>query len=414
MKVMYLTWGETPRSYGIYASQGLRQLNATSDIMPDDDFCYVAGLPFVHSGLVREKFLYREELRRVRSILSPIPFHLIKVPTTQNFINVGGAGFSSVHSVLAINKLNGIICEFKPDIIHCRAYHAAWAALKVRKKFGANFRVVFDARGLWPEEVAIKKRVGKDNPTYKFMKHIESVLLRESDVTVVVSSPLIDHYEKLGARNLRKIHVSAPVDGLKFQAKTVRNDGPIKFVYLGALSETTWHKPSALLLLFRKLKAIVPSARLKIITTSDHEAVKRLFGEFSSEDLELVSTRTVSELALELSDCDVGLMSYYLPDEELEVELANNVLAVKTAEYFSAGLPLIVNKMCGGAAHLVDSTGYGFSYDPFSMSELSLDKVNSILEKNPEEISAYAQLEFSYDSNAQRYASLYRSLIAAD
>ena len=46
MKVIYLTWGETPRSYGVFGSQVIRQFVETSKLLPEHKFYMICGLVY--------------------------------------------------------------------------------------------------------------------------------------------------------------------------------------------------------------------------------------------------------------------------------------------------------------------------------------------------------------------------------
>lgn len=411
MNITYLTWGETPRSYGIFASQAVGQFVHTSQQFPEHSYSFLSGLPVIHSGLVREKLGYCTEIRNIRTKLGEIPFSIIPIITTQNFINSGGVGFRSMHGT-SLRSLAKKLKSLRSDVIHCRAYHATWAALEVRHRYKLNYRVIFDARGLWPEEVAIKKGYDPQHPTYLFMKKVEQRLLKESDVTIVVSNPLISHYQKLGATQIECIHVSAPVEKLARNRVNLRPSADRLTVgYVGALATNTWHQPLELLRIYKKIRTEYPNSHLRIVTTSNHDEVRRIFLEIPSSEITITSTHNSDELATELEQFDIGILAYYRPETEIEKLLSRMVIAVKTAEYMAAGIPVLCNKMCGGAASVIEATDFGLTYDPEGMSEVTQNALSNL--KNGidrEQIKKYASDAFSYQNNAKRYAQLYEGL----
>lgn len=410
MNITYLTWGETPRSYGVFASQAIGQFYQNSRQLQDNSYSFLSGLPLIHSGFVREKLGYLNELKNIRSKLGDIPFSIIPIFTTQNFINSAGLGFYSMHG-LSLRLLSKKLKALKSDVVHCRAYHATWAALEVRRRYNLTYKVIFDARGLWPEEVAIKNGYDTQHPTYLFMKKIEQRLLKEADTTVVVSEPLLPYYEKLGATRIKCIHVSAPVDQLsKAERDSATSSERLTLGYVGALSADTWHQPTELLRLYKKIRSELPNTCLRIVTTSNHDDVRRVFSEISPNELTITATHNSDELAAELSQFDFGILSYYRPETEVEKLLSGMVLAVKTAEYMAAGLPVICNRMCGGAASIIEHTGFGIAYSPESLSEITKGALLNLKHTHsPSQVKMFASDAFSYESNAKRYAKLYDS-----
>src|SRR5690606_20724497 len=97
MKVVYLTWGETPRSYGVFGSQVIGQFVETQKCTQDDDFHFVSGVPIIHSGLIREKWNYRKEIDNIKLRLGKIPFIKIPIFVPQNFVNSSKRSFGLMH-----------------------------------------------------------------------------------------------------------------------------------------------------------------------------------------------------------------------------------------------------------------------------------------------------------------------------
>jgi glycosyltransferase involved in cell wall biosynthesis len=412
MKIMYLTWGETPRSYGVFGSQVIGQFVETKRQLPEHDFLLVSAVPLINSGLVRERLSYLKELKKVKEALGDIAFLWIPILSTQNFIYTSKWFFKWIFFG-ALGTLRATIQKFNPDIIHCRSYLAAWAALYVKKKFDLSYKIVFDARGLYPEELALKKGYSDKDSTYLFLKEVEILLLGECDTTVAVSDTMADHFNKLEAKSVETIYLSASFNKLSLiESPNKNNLRPLNFCYVGALSEGTWHQPSSLFDLFSRLKELFPDSTLTIVTKSDHEVIRKIFASFLSGDVRIGSSNSLEELKGYLGAADFGLMSYFVPSSSREMMLADMVMAVKTAEYLCAGLPMIVNQYCGGASRVVEKYGLGLTYDPKNLKSLSSEKIWALHRKkiDASNISEQAKSLFDYESNAIKYANLYRKL----
>lgn len=282
MKVIYLTWGETPRSYGIFTSQVINQFVETYRCADSNDkFYFVSGVPIIHSGLIREKFSYFNELKVIRELLSKIKFSFIPIFTTQNFIDSSRLTFDLMHNISHL-FLKNIVKSINPDVIHCRSYHAAYAALTVKNKYKFKYKVIFDARGLWPEEVALKKNYSIDSSNYIFLKNIEKKLLEECDITIAVSDTMAEHYKKIGVKDLRINYLSTDTDKLNINRDlSLYENRSINFCYVGALTNTTWHTIDELHSFYKYLRRICKS-NLFIITTSNHQDIKNKFLEFEN------------------------------------------------------------------------------------------------------------------------------------
>ena len=113
-----------------------------------------------------------------------------------------------------------------------------------------------------------------------------------------------------------------------------------------------------------------------------------------------------------MNQADIGIMSYFVPISEREKLLSKMVLAVKTVEYLAAGLPIIVNKYCGGAAYLIEKNKVGIAYDPKHLSELTEQSINFLLTSDIVSKSIkIAEDEFDYIVNAKKYAQIYTNLV---
>ena len=411
MKVVYLTWGETPRTYGVFGSQVIGQFVETAKLSPDSEFHFISAVPMIHSGLTREKWKYFSELACVKKRLGSVQFHWLPIIASQNYVNSSKFTFIFMHGI-AHWFLKKKLVRLRPEIVHCRSYHAAWAALSVRSKYSLNYKIVFDGRGLWPEEVALKRNWSKASDDYKFLKYIENILLSECDSSISVSHTMHEHYVGLGSKNDRCIYLSADTAQLKLDMNELDKVKIIRFCYVGALSEDSWHQPQALVELYRKLRTLVPKSQLTIVTTSNHDALKRQFMEFPTDELVFTSTKTQSDLKQVLKFQDFGLMAYFLPTNSNEELLGKMVLAVKTAEYLAAGLPMICNGYCGGAARIIQDNKLGIVYFPENINSLTKEDILLYLNQSArQDCQTFALNNFDYSMNARRYKLAYSEVL---
>ena len=410
MKVVYLTWGETPRSYGIFGFQVLSQFVDISKISSGDEFHFVSAVPLIHSGLIREKWSYLKELRKVKETLRGIKFHWITLLTAQNFIYSGKYSFRFLHGG-AHKRLKNILASLQPGVVHCRSYHAAWAALQVKKKYRLSYRIIFDGRDLWPETVSLVNGWGQGNRHYLDLLKIERELLAECEVSVSVSDPMHEHYIERGAKNDHLVYLAADCKQLNVDLNDLESSDTVRLCYVGALSEGGWHRPSALVALYQKIRALFPKTILTIVTTSNHRHLKRFFSCLPANEIVFKSAQTTSELKDIFKSQDFGLLSYFVPETAAEKMLADVVLAVKVAEYLAGGLPVIGNAHCGGASVLINKYKLGVTYFPEDWRGINYEALNECLDRTARvRCQEFALNNFSLRVNTMKYWEIYTSL----
>ncbi len=412
MNIIYLTWGETPRSYGVYGSQVIGQFVANARAQSQHNYHLVAGVPIVNSSLIREGRAYKNETLKIKKMLGDVSFQKIAIFAPQNFIFSNRYTFHSMHW-FAHKTLANIVKNTKPAIIHTRSYHATYAALKTKQKYGFDYKIIFDARGVWPEEVAWKKKYSPNSENYLFLKKIEHDLLTHSDITVILSETMETLLNNDKNFNTRLIYTSADTQKLKSNippALNKKQPNIIKLCYIGALADSTWHSPDQLQNLYNHILKLGFDPYVKIITTSDHEKLRNSLPDISSEKLDFISTSSTEELLNALSDVHIGLLPYRKNTDEFAKIVGSSIVGTKTAEYLSAGLPILVNENCGGAAILVEKYGLGLCYNPDSFANLTAPSLSKMLEINTDEIKKTAEQLFDYESNARQYHNLYSDL----
>lgn len=376
----------------------------------------MSGYPLIHSGLVREKWHYGKQMSQIseligkenfftrRLMVPPVGVHPKKFQL--GFFTAGHYRFLADH-----------IRSHRVTIVQCRSYVATHVALEVRRLFGMNFKVIFDSRSLMPEEGVIMNRWDVDDVDFNFWKTREAQMLRDADLTTAVSSTIRAHYDKLGARSTKVIYLNVTAGNLDNQKmdniQRVHARSPI-LTYCGFLDEETWHSPDNLWQIFRSFKAHCPGAKFLVITKSNHKKLKAGLSAHGYDDLlnniEFTSAASPRETVHKLQNADIAVLSYRTPENVFEEYLANSVFATKSAEYLSVGLPVIVNRFCGGAREYISSNDAGFSYDPTSL--LTASDVNQLLQQATQRrrISESSRSDFDLNENVDRLVKAFQKL----
>ena len=89
------------------------------------------------------------------------------------------------------------------DIVHCRSYVPADAALFLKHKYGAKF--IFDMRGLWPDQRAEGNRWPQTSLLYRLLyrwwKKKEGNYIRQSDAIISLTDACKSEIKKWGSYN---------------------------------------------------------------------------------------------------------------------------------------------------------------------------------------------------------------------
>jgi glycosyltransferase involved in cell wall biosynthesis len=373
-------------------------------------------------GLPIPTLLRRDGLRpaALKSALSRLRHKLARIEQAGIPVHVrrlhGAFGFYSPFWALPfyhaghLRFLLRLVANERAQIVHCRSYHAALLACLARR-LGANFKIVFDARSLFPEEGVVSARYRERGLSFALWKRIEHMLLSQSDVTVCVSE-----------RNGRFLRASAPdakivtirpcVNTRSFHPTAVPSDPPV-WVYSGNLARNNpWYSPDALARTYRLGRQVFSDLRLLILTTRDHDWIR---GQLLAQGLEadrfaIRAAHDIDAVARELSAAHCGLMPLRAPDGGPLRKIFEGGLSVKTGEYLAAGLPVVCDGELGEVADLIAAHGIGVTLNSDPASALA--QLQRLREEYPDMRRRCIEVSktFSLEHVATRYEQIYASL----
>jgi glycosyltransferase involved in cell wall biosynthesis len=420
MRVMILTWGEVPRVSSVFGGQVVEVVAALQNQAGIEHVSLVSGYPLIHSGMVREKWRYKHQLRAIRDRIGRHNFSTRRIPVPPVGVHPKPWQlplFTYGHHRFLARKVRAQ----NIDVVHCRSYVATHFALETRERFGMNFKVVFDARSLMPEEATITGRWKEQDAAYTFWKEREAEMLAQADAVVAVSEPMRSRFEQIGAKRTALIHLNVAINALDpsliSDTSRLETGSPV-LAYCGYLEEGSWHRPDNLWRVFKSFRSYCPDVQLLVITKSNHgmlrESLRANAGASAVSATTFTSAPSPRDTVKLLQTADLAVLSYLDPANAFEKNLSESTFATKTAEYVAVGLPVLVNRYCGGAREYILAHNAGVSYDPDSL--LTADDVKKILElsKNRTRISESARHDFGLPNNAVRWCALYNQIMVED
>lgn len=421
--ILYLTWCENIVDYGIFESQVFRKLVYLNK---SDKYKY-----FILSGIpIGKKYLsnagtYRDKIANIRSrfFVENILFYHRNVLKISQHYHAQWWALWLLH-LPHVLFLRNFIKNQRIDLVHCRSYHAALLGLLTRKIFRMNYKVVFDTRGLVPEEGILIGAYKEESLSYRLWKFVEKRLFDEADAIVNVSDTFSEHVREISDNgNIHTIYTGVDTRiFLKDPGKRTEVNGILGIgesarvlVYSGSLGEKGWHSPDLLADVYASFKKCFTESKLLIVSRSDSRVIsERLEARgLNRNDYVIVPAHSLQEVSFYLQRGDYAAFPYREISGRIEETVSRSVIAIKTGEYLACGLPLIVNSNVGAASALVEKYGIGVAFKPDTLADIidGIRLIDGNYNQVAEKCRAVASDYFDYEKNTRKYLSLYDTLL---
>lgn len=296
----------------------------------------------------------------------------------------------------------------KSDIIHVRSYPPMLAALILRLINGN--KVIFDPRGLWPEEMSYS--VKRPFITFVF-SFLEKYFCKYSSKVVFVSKAFenlfIERYPLQKSKYIVVPTFSLPLDLtcdrtiINIKHQVFKNEDAILFVYSGSFE--TWQKIDKVVEYFQFLEHRVENSRFLFLTKSIDLFKEYLKDKLSSERFYIYSADQ-KDIGLYLSQCDFGIIFR-------DKHIVNIVSApIKIKDYLTANLRVLLSDNIGDSSELVVSNNLGFIFNDYSIESMykSLMYINLIKHEENYQTNSDILDKFSLKCIAKKYKNIYDEL----
>jgi glycosyltransferase involved in cell wall biosynthesis len=343
----------------------------------------------------------KKKINRIRSQ----GIEMIYLPFLPPLRWVSSAPFFSFLYILYLWLLLKLFVDLKQyKLVHCRNY---LPALVIRNFRNINF--LFDVRSLHAYEYVQANKIKVNSDNYNYWLENEKKLLLSAVAVTVVSKGMISYLQSMINRPIDYCPIISNYDLVSYD-QVARNEiramlGWEKFniyVYSGSFGLYGLNKTY----LARLIKFILErdaNARF-LFLTSNSAAELALFLKDNRIDENLVFGKSVklAQLTAFLSAADIGI--HALPNQ-LD---SFTRLGTKVVEYWSAGLPVIINNHIGEAVAICEQLQLGkvisLETEGISVFDMNLEE---LLAMDRMRIRALTSELFSSAVVAKSYANIY-------
>jgi glycosyltransferase involved in cell wall biosynthesis len=245
----------------------------------------------------------------------------------------------------------------KIKIVHARSYTPIFSVFLFKKIF--NFKLIFDMRGFWPEELADSGRIKYNSIYYKILKFLERKSILASDYIVMLtpeSKAIIE-----GAYAGKKVAwMPTCVDKNRFKnEEKISIEDKFVMVYSGSL--WTFYDMPAMVDFFKVLKSKIANAHFLILGNNDSHKLHTVFLEkgIDKKDYTVMTVKS-KDVPKYLSGSDLGISFIY------DYYSKKAAFPTKLAEYFMSGLPVVANAQSKFIKELVEYNKVGVILEKFN------------------------------------------------
>jgi glycosyltransferase involved in cell wall biosynthesis len=305
-----------------------------------------------------------------------------------------------------------LVLSRKCRIIHARSYVPALVGLFYQLVF--RVRLIFDPRGILPEELMLARRWDRGDLRYRFWKWVEKLILRRADTVIALSRPFKRHLRQIVPRS--DIFITpCCIDPERFNYDETRRQTMRTSLGLGDKFALVYSigcfVPYQVLEraaeLFSILREEQPDARMLILTP---EAVTMQdYAKRHGLDMTGVSLvrAPFSQVPDYLMACDAGLLVRH-------PSIVSRVASpVKFAEYLSCGLPVLAFSGIGDTEFIIKRFSVGECVEPDDREDIRrgirclLSLVKSYGPGLREQCHVTAMRFFSWDTYLPIYRRIY-------
>lgn len=291
------------------------------------------------------------------------------------------------------------------NMVIARSYWPAAAANMIH-----NCKVIFDPRSLWIHENLSSGDLTINTKAHKYWCELEKYIINKSDKCICVSLGMIDYFNEL--YNYKADYIPITVDTDKYKLDEIFRDNKRRelniknktvFLYSGSFGQSGINK-EYLKIIFN-LVLNTNKSHLLILSQESVESIKFLLNAIDSNvnNYTIINTHLYN-LGRWSSVGDIGI--HALPPQ-LD---SRTRLGTKVVEYFSMGMPVLVNDNVGAASKIVKENNLGMVVNLDKVKKLNPNDIQFLMNIKKEKIRKYALNNFSTEVCGEKHRKLIRNV----
>lgn len=307
----------------------------------------------------------------------------------------------------------------KVRIFHCRSYPAAFA-VSILKVLLPSLKLIFDPRSDFPEENVTAGNWNYGDRNFLFWKAAERRILQKADAVACIAPSYLREYHAAAGPTIPGFLVPNNVDIQAFAAdikcrrelreKLAIGDDELVFCYLGTMTSGGWNCAEVYARACRAIADVRSNCRfLFIVPASSSGLLERALAEQGLSCKVAIVSPDFAATPKYLSVADYGIM--FMHRKTVRV-------GTKVGEYLAAGLPILANANCIGAADLIAEKQVGYLLNlglgdldsTIDSRALATLEQGNTLEAWRHRLSAFAQSYFGNATIAREYIQQYKKL----
>lgn len=326
----------------------------------------------------------------------------------------------SVGSLLTVLSSAGKIKKYiRENNIHIVMPRSTFPAMIVNQIKNKNFKIIFDADGLPIEERVDFAGLKKDSLQYRWLKSIETRMLKKADAVITRSQKSIEiHLKEIGESHRSKFSVvfngrnadffqPSTQHRLESRKRLGLTSDELLFVYCGSLGDQyCWEEMAAVVTAYRKKTP----AKFLVLTGNTEFALDKI----SSEEAAFITVKSVpfGEIPFWLNAGDVA---FALRKPTFSMQ---GVAPIKLGEYLLMNLPTIASKGIGDTEEILKNWTECYLYDHTEQIGMQQNRIFAWLDAmrklQTKDTRAMALKSFSLAGSAQSYQTALSKTFSQD
>ncbi|UOE41530.1 glycosyltransferase [Chryseobacterium suipulveris] len=350
-----------------------------------------------------------QKIAAIKKVAEEFGIQYTSVPIMKKPVASLGSLFTLFTSTKKIEKY---IRRNNIDVVMPRSTFPAFMVNKIKNQ---NFSIIFDADGLPIEERVDFAGLSRRTRQYRWMKAIETRMLKNADAVITRSQKAIElHLQNIGesyrgkfsvVKNGKDATVFIPNEIQRIQTRKELGIADEKlFVYAGSLGPQ--YGIAEMLEIFGRYSALHP-ARFLILTGSPEVLESYLTTELRGKTI--IRKVPANEVPRYLNAADLAF-AIRKPTFSMQ-----GVAPIKLGEYLLCGLPVIASKGIGDSESILKNFPESYLFDHDVCIENQGQKILNFIGQsqsfNRENCHVRAKEFFSLEAAAESYISALKKLI---